>query len=469
MSGLKSKIGKDVFESDNVKSAILRLALPTIVSQLITTVYNLADTFWVGKLNDSYQLAALSIIFPVQLFMTALGNLFGIGAGTCISNYLGAKEKDNARRAAAFSIWGGIVIAAVLSLIVGVFKTPFLKMLKSTPNLDVYTSIYLDYVVVFGAIPAVFNMIIANVIRGEGLSLHAGVGLSLGGVLNIILDPFFVLPNYLNMNIEGAAIATLISNCVTTLYFIILLIAIRKKTVVSFSLKKFVSAIKDKIAKNVLYTGLPSALQTMLSAVSNLVLNSLMIGYGETAEAAIGVTKKIDAVPFGMITGLAQGAAPLIAYNNGAKRYEKMKKTLKLSLCYCVSLSIIVLIVVETAAGALTKVFVTDALTVTYGEKFLRLHCASLPFMAITFTMVAYFQAVGAKFKAFVLSIIRKGIVDIPLMYLLNLLIPVYGIVACQPITDVVSAVCGVLLFRSWRKKFLKEREENEIIVMPDA
>ena len=292
-----------------------------------------------------------------------------------------------------------------------------------------------------------------------------GLGLSLGGVLNIALDPFFVLPFGLNMNIKGAAIATLISNVVTTLYFAILLIVIRKKSVVSFSPKKACLAIKEKIARNVLFTGLPSALQTMLSAVSNLVLNSLMIGYGETAEAAIGVTKKIDAVPFGMVTGLAQGAAPLIAYNNGAKKYDKMKTTLKLSLCYCVGLAITVLIVVESAAGALIEVFIKDASTVTYGEKFLRLHCASLPFMAVTFMLVSYFQAVSAKGKAFLLSIIRKGIVDIPLMYLLNVLIPVYGIVACQPITDVISATVGVILYVLWKKKFQKTEEEQEIIV----
>lgn len=246
MSKFQAKSKDMIFESDNVKVAILRLALPTIVSQLITTVYNLADTFWVGKLNDSYQLAALSIIFPVQLFMTALGNLFGIGAGTCISNYLGAKESDKAKRASAFAIWGGVIVAALLSLIVGVWKEPFLRLLKSTENLDAYTATYLDWVVVFGAVPAVFNMVVANVIRGEGYSLHAGLGLSLGGVLNIALDPFFVLPFGLNMNIKGAAIATLISNVVTTLYFAILLIVIRKKSVVSFSPKKACLAIKEK-------------------------------------------------------------------------------------------------------------------------------------------------------------------------------------------------------------------------------
>lgn len=464
MSKFQAKSKEMIFESDNVKVAILRLALPTIISQLITTVYNLADTFWVGKLNDSYQLAALSIIFPVQLFMTALGNLFGIGAGTCISNYLGAKESDKAKRASAFAIWGGVIVAALLSLIVGVWKEPFLRLLKSTENLDAYTATYLDWVVVFGAVPAVFNMVVANVIRGEGYSLHAGLGLSLGGVLNIALDPFFVLPFGLNMNIKGAAIATLISNVVTTLYFAILLIVIRKNPSCRFRRKRRVLRSRKNRKERIVYGASVRASNDVVGCVESCA----ELAYDRIRRDCGGGNrrhKKIDAVPFGMVTGLAQGAAPLIAYNNGAKKYDKMKTTLKLSLCYCVGLAITVLIVVESAAGALIEVFIKDASTVTYGEKFLRLHCASLPFMAVTFMLVSYFQAVGAKGKAFLLSIIRKGIVDIPLMYLLNVVIPVYGIVACQPITDVISATVGVILYVLWKKKFQKTEEEQEIIV----
>lgn len=441
----------DIFESNRIGSAVLRLALPTVVSQLITTVYNLADTFFVGMTGDHTQLAALSIVFPTQLAMTALGNLFGIGAGNCISKALGAKNPERARNASRFAIWYGGLVVILLSLAVYFLETPFLHLLGSTEELNAPAAAYLKWVVVLGALPAVFNMILANMIRGEGRSFHAGLGLSLGGVLNILLDPFFVLPFGLGWEIRGAAIATFLSNLATTLYFVILYLRIRKASVISFA-PRLLRAARETGA-DVLFTGIPSALQTMLSAVSNLALNSLMIGYGAEAEAAIGVTKKIDAIPFGLITGLSQGAAPLIAYHKGAGNREKMQKTLRMAMCYCVGLGLTVLALVEGLAPWLVAVFAGGNETVcAYGTGFLRLHCIAVPFAAVTYMLVSFFQAAGAKWRAFVLSIIRKGLIDIPLMFLMNLVFPMYGIVACQPITDCLSALSGVLLYFFWKK-----------------
>lgn len=441
----------DVFESDRIGSAVLRLALPTVVSQLITTVYNLADTFFVGMTGDHTQLAALSIVFPTQLALTAFGNLFGIGAGNCISKALGAKDPERARNASRFAIWYGGLVVFLLSLAVYFFETPFLRLLGSTAELNAPAAAYLKWVVVLGALPAVFNMIFANMIRGEGRSFHAGLGLSLGGVLNILLDPFFVLPFGLGWEIRGAAIATFLSNLATTLYFVILYLKIRKTSVISFA-PHLLRAAKETGA-DVLFTGIPSALQTMLSAMSNLALNSLMIGYGAEAEAAIGVTKKIDAIPFGLITGLSQGAAPLIAYHKGAGNREKMQKTLRMAMCYCVGLGLTVLALVEGLAPWLVAVFAGGNETVCdYGTGFLRLHCIAVPFAAVTYMLVSFFQASGAQLRAFVLSIIRKGLIDIPLMFLMNVVFPMYGIVACQPITDCLSALSGVLLYFFWNK-----------------
>ena len=454
-----------VLSSDNISSAILKLALPTIFSQLIATIYNLADTFWVGKLNDSFQLAALSLVFPTQLAITAIGNLFGIGAGTCMSKALGANDEKRARQASSFAIYCGVLITLLISLSAFLFEESFLKLLGSIESLDGYVMDYLRWVVILGAVPSVFNLIIANMIRSEGFSLHASVGLSLGGVLNIVLDPFFVLPIGLNMEIEGAAIATLISNLVTTVYFVVMYLAIRKRSTVCFS-PKIIGAARAT-GLDVILTGIPSALQTLMSAVSNLALNGLMIGYGEAAQAAIGITKKIDAIPFGAITGLSQGAAPLIAYNCGAKRYDKMKKTLKTALTYCVVLGCVFLAIIEFFSASIISAFIKEGQSLSYGTSFLRLHCMALPFIAVTYILVAFFQAVGAKGRAFALSIIRKGVVDIPLMYVLNAFFPITGIVACQPITDLISAISGVIMYVIWKHKFdathMNDRENVNI------
>lgn len=442
----------DVFENDKISYSILSLALPTVISQLITTVYNLADTFWVGRLNDPEQVAALSLVFPTQMVLTALGNLFGIGAGTCISACLGAKQTKRAGEASSFAVKCGCAVSLLFALFTFVFRDFVLNLLGSTANLNTYTNDYLNWAIALGAVPSVFNMITANMIRGEGLSLQASIGLSLGGILNIFLDPFFVLPSFLNMQIKGAAIATLISNLVTTVYFVVLLIIRRSKTVISLKPSLFSSG--KNMGRDVVLTGVPSALQTLLSAVSNLVLNSLMISNGEFAEAAVGITKKIDAIPFGLLTGISQGAAPLLAYNYGAGRTDRLKKTLRLSLIYCVSTAAVILVAIEAFAPSIVSLFIADSKTVECGTGFLRLHCISMLFMAVTLILLSFFQSVGAKTKAFVLSIIRKGIVDIPLMFLLNFVVPMYGIVACQPIMDVVSMLCGIFLFFKWEKSF---------------
>lgn len=450
-----SMVKTDIFESDHIGSAVWKLALPTVVSQLITTIYNLADTFFVGKTGDELQLAALSIVFPTQLALTAVGNLFGIGAGNCISKALGAKDAARARAASRFAIWCGSAFTLLLSLAVFFFETPFLGLLGSTEELNAPASSYLWWVVVLGAVPAVFNMILAGMLRGEGRSFHAGLGLSLGGVLNILLDPFFVLPFGLGWEIRGAAIATFLSNLATTLYFAILCFCTRKRSVISF-VPRVWSAAKETGA-DVLLTGIPSALQTMLSAVSNLALNSLMIAHGAEAEAAIGVTKKIDAIPFGLITGISQGAAPLIAYHRGAGNREKMQRSLRVAMCYCVGVGLAILAVVEISAPWLVGIFAGgNALVLKDGTGFLRLHCIAVPFAAVTYMLVSFFQAAGAKLRAFLLSIIRKGIIDIPLMFLMDGIYPKYGIVACQPITDCFSALCGVVFFVFWWRRMKK-------------
>ena len=447
----------NVFESNQITKSIVILALPTIISQLITTIYNLADTFWVGMLNDHVQLAALSIVFPVQLTLTAIGNLFGLGAGTCISTAIGANNQLKAKSSSSFAIYIGTIVTFILSLFVFLFSDLTLQILGSTQATNEYVLSYLRYVVVFGAIPSVFNMIIANMIRAEGFSLQASIGLSVGGILNILLDPIFVLPFGFNMEIEGAAIATLISNLLTTIYFLVLLFMIRSKTTISFIPKRMFET--KRIGSEVILTGIPSALQTMLSAVSNLVLNSLIISYGEVAEAAIGITKKVDAIPFGIITGLSQGSAPLIAYNNGAKKYDKMKKTLKLSLIYCISAAIIILLIIEIFANPIISAFIKDENTILYGTRFLRLHCISMVFMSVTFMLVSFFQSIGAKVKAFILSVIRKGLFDIPLMYLMNAIIPMYGVIACQPIMDFISAIVAICFYFLWKKEHEKKQK----------
>lgn len=450
-SMLSDKKARAVFESVPISRAILTLAIPTVISQLITTMYNLADTYWVGQINDSNQLAALAVAFPTQIILTAIANLFGIGAGTCVSRFLGEDNRKRASQTATVGLYAGLVTAFIFSLFLIFFRPWCLVLLGSTQAIESYVNTYLNWAVVCGGIFSVFNMLVANIIRGEGMSKQASFGLSLGGILNIVLDPFFVLPFGFGMEIKGAAFATFLSNVCTALYFGFLLWKQKGKSIVSANPRGIFSGVS--MQKDILLAGLPSALQSLLSAVSNITLNSLIIDYGEAAEAAIGITKKIDAIPLGALIGLAQGTVPLIAYNYGAKNHKRMNQTLRTALFYCMSAAIMVLLVTEVFAELIITLFIHNVETVAYGTVFLRLHCASVPFMAFSFLFLSFFQATKENGSALFLSIIRKGIADIPLMILLNLVIPMYGVIACQPIMDTITALCAILIFIRVRKK----------------
>ena len=459
MSGVSKKASaagnRRVFEEMPVFRAVLALALPTVVSQIITTFYNLADSFWVGRLNDPSQLAALALAFPVQMSITALSNLFGIGGGTVISRQLGAGKPERARTAGAFALWGALLTMAVYSLLMVVLRPGFLHLIGVTPELAAPVSTYLNWAVVLGGLPAMANLVLAHLIRGEGYARAASVGLSLGGIVNMVMDPFFVLPFGLGWGLKGAAVATLISNCLTTCYFLLLLYLRRQDTVLRLhprGLRKLAGPERGLI-RDVLLTGLPSSFQLLLNTVSNVVLNNLIIGYGEAAAAAMGLAKKIDSLPMGLMVGLPQGAVPLIAYNYGAGNRERMRDSLRAALKLSVAVAVGFTVLLELFAPEVVGLFINDALTVKYGAGFIRLHCLATVFMAFTLMLVGFFQAIGETKRAFFLSIIRKGIIDIPLMYLMDSLVPMYGIIACQPMTDLISAIVALLLYFNWRKK----------------
>ena len=452
---MKAAGNRRVFEEMPVFRAVLALALPTVVAQIITTVYNLADSFWVGRLNDPSQLAALALALPVQMSLTALSNLFGIGGGTVISRQLGAGKPERARTAAAFALWGGLAAMALYALLMVVFRPGFLHLIGVTDELYGLVSTYLNWAVVLGGLPAIANMILAHLVRGEGYSREASIGLSLGGIVNMVIDPFFVLPFGLGWALKGAAIATLISNCLTTVYFALLLRMRRDRSVLRLhpGYLRPLRGPERGLVRDVFLTGLPSAFQLLLNTVSNVVLNNLIIGYGETAAAAMGLAKKIDSLPMGLMVGMPQGAVPLIAYNYGAGNRERMRDSLRAALKLSLGVAVAFTLVLELFAPQVVGVFIKDALTIKYGAGFIRLHCLATVFMAVTLMLVGFFQSIGETKRAFFLSIIRKGIIDIPLMLLMDSIVPMYGIIACQPMTDLISATVAALLYLNWRKK----------------
>lgn len=435
-----------LFESAPVPKAVLELAVPTIVSLLIGMFYNMADTFFVGQLGDPDQVAAVSLASPVLLVLTAFANLFGIGGASLFSRSLGSKDPATAKRASAFSFYAGLTVAVFCSLLSVLCQGPFLTLLGADVFTREFTGDYVFWVFTIGAAPTLLNMLLAHFVRAEGAPRRASLGLSGGGVLNMILDPFFIFPWGLGLGVAGAAVATLISNAAVFCYFLRFLSRGKADFTVSLHPRDF--GLKGEIARPVIVIGLPVMLQTLLASVSNAVLNNLASSFGGSVIAAIGIVKKVDTVPMNVTIGLAQGVMPFLAYNCAAKNEARMKRATRFSLQIGVGFSLFCVLVFEALASPIVRLFIRDPDTVSYGSYFLRVMCVSTPFMAAGFLIITLFQAAGQGKQALVLSVLRKGAVDIPLMLLMSSLIPLYGLAYVQPVTELLAMGTAAFFYR---------------------
>lgn len=236
----------ELFEKAPIGKAVAKLAIPTVISQIVVILYSLADTFFVGQIGDPNQLAAPSITFPIFTLLTAVANLFGIGANSVIARSLGKNDEETAKKASAFSFWASLAATAMLALILGLFMKPILTFFKADEFTFSFSARYLLWVFVIGGIPTVAALILGHLVRAVGKTKEAGIGLSIGGILNILLDPLFIfekgdtlfggaftMPFGFGMDVSGAAVATMLSNTISMLYFFFVLAKIRKKTVLS--------------------------------------------------------------------------------------------------------------------------------------------------------------------------------------------------------------------------------------------
>ncbi len=282
----------ELFEHRPVPKAIATLAIPTILSSLVMVIYNLADTYFVGMLNDSIQNAAVTFVAPVLLAFNAVNNLFGVGSSSLMSRSLGMKDYQMVRKTSAIGFYCTLFFATFIAIGCALFYKPLIYMLGSDVVTFEATYQYMLWTVMFGAVPAILNVVLAYMVRSEGASLHASIGTMSGCFLNIILDPIFILPWGLNMGAAGAGCATFISNCVACIYFFILLKVKKKNTYVSLSPKLF--SFDKRVLTSIFAVGIPASIQNLLNVTGMTILNNLTSVYGTSAVAAIGITQKVS-------------------------------------------------------------------------------------------------------------------------------------------------------------------------------
>lgn len=434
---------EQLFLSEPVGKAVLALMVPTVISQLIGVVYNMADTFFIGQLNDPNQVAAASLALPLLIFLTGIANLFGIGGSSLISRSLGAGNREKARKAAAFSIWMAIAISFFYGIFLLVFRSAILPAIGANAGTYDYCYQYVLWTVAIGAIPTVLNIEFSHLVRSEGYSKQASFGVILGGVLNIVLDPIFIFT--FKLEIAGAAIATMLSNLCATFYFVILICRKRKTTVISLNPKYF--TLKQRIPFEVFFVGLPSWMMNMMGVFSNIVLNRLIASYCNEAVAGIGIAKKIDVLLFAIATGISQGVLPLIGYNYAARNYQRMRAVIKTTFGISLLVSGVGTILLFTSAGPIVRAFIKDPETVRYGQMFQRIICITGPCISVTMIIITIFQSVGKKVQPMVLSLFRKGGLDVPIMILMNHLIGINGITWATPIADFGAMLIAIILF----------------------
>ena len=436
----------ELFEKTPVTRAVLALVVPTVLSQIITVIYNMADTFFIGQLNDANQVAAASFALPLFLLTTGMANLFGIGGASLISRSLGLGDAEKARKTSAFCIWIAAAVALVYGLVIFAFRGVLLPLIGTDEYTFGYCDSYLFWTLTVGAIPTVLNAALAHLVRAEGYSGQASFGVALGGVLNILLDPVFIFGFHLE--ITGAAVATMLS---AMLYFVILILVKRGKFHLTLNPRYY--TVSDGIPKEVLMVGLPSAIMNLMGIFSNIVLNKLLVHYSNAAVAGIGIAKKIDMLAFAIANGLSQGVIPLIGYNYSAKNIKRMRSAIKVTLILSLAVTTVGAVLLFTCANPLVRAFIDDAETVRYGSMFQRIICITGPFTAITTVIISIFQSVGQKGKPLVLSMLRKGGLDVPFMFLLDALAGANAIAWATPIADCGAMLAGILLFVPlWRK-----------------
>lgn len=434
----------ELFERTPIPRAVLTLAVPTVLSSLVMVLYNLADTYFVGRLQDSVQNSAVTLAAPVLLAFNAVNNLFGVGSSSMMSRALGAKDYDTVRRSSAFGFYSALISGILFSILATVFRTPLLVMLGADAGTTQATMEYMRWTVSCGAVPAILNVVLAYLVRSEGATLHASIGTMSGCALNIVLDPVFILPWGLGMGAAGAGFATFLSNCFACLYFFILLFVRRGKTYVC--IQPAMARPRRALVKGVFGVGIPAAIQNLLNVTGMTVLNNFTAVFGADAIAAMGIAYKLNMVPMYIAMGVSQGLMPLVSYNYGSGNSSRLKK----AVFFAEKVSLSFMVVVSTgyffASGPLISMFMKTEAVVAYGSQFLRRMCIAQPFLCMDFLAVGVFQACGLGQYALAFAILRKIVLEIPALYILNYFLPLYGLAYAQTVAEVVLAGAAVVI-----------------------
>ena len=436
----------EVFSSMPVPKAVMKNALPAMAAMLMVLVYNLADTFFIGQTHNALLVAAVSLATPVYLIFMSIGTLFGIGGTSVISRALGEGKKEKARKSCAFCFWGCVFVGILLAALILIFINPILNLIGASADTYEYAKSYLSIIVFAGPFVLISNCY-GNIVRTEGESGKAMLGLLLGNLVNVILDPIFILA--LGLNIKGAAIATVIGNIVGAGFYISYFL--KGKSMLSIRLKDF--TVKQGIAASILAIGVPAALGDALMSVSQIIINSQMAHYGDMAVAGMGVAMKVITITGMICMGLGQGVQPILGYCVGAKTWKRFKEVFKFTIIFAFILGTVLAAICYVYTNQIVSAFLTDQTAFSYAVQFARILLSTSFLFGVFYVLVNALQAMGAATPALLISMSRQGIIFIPALFILQAVVGMTGLIWAQPVADVLSILIAAILFRKTMKK----------------
>lgn len=419
--------------------SIVNLAIPSVLSMLVNILYNLTDTFFIGKLNDSYQVAAVSISLPLFTLQMAMAGIFGVGGGSFLSRLLGNKEMERAENTLATAVLSTVVISVFLG-IAGIALIPqFLHLIRASGQTMVHARNYMLYILI-GSPFILIKFALVQLVRAEGAAKEAMIGLFIGTGANIILDPIFIFG--MNMGVTGAAIATVLGNAFGMAYY--LWFYLSKKSLVKLSFTKL--KLQWNCYVEIFKIGIPASLSQVMMSVGNTVSYRLAANYSDIYVAAMGVASRIFTIPTFVFIGVSIGIQALIGYNYGAKNYERMRQAIMYSVIITLSTSALMVILFALFPRELIMIFIKDPQLIDIGTQILRAYTFAIPVAAIGMIMMGSLQAMGKALPALIVSVSRQGIVYIPAILILNKYFGFNGLIFGMPIADFITTAMSVTM-----------------------
>lgn len=436
-----------------IVKALLAMGLPTMLGMMINALYNIVNAFFVGGLGES-QTGAISVAFPLGQFVVGLGLLFGNGAASYISRLLGRGDKEKADNVASTAIYSGLVVGAVFIIFSVVFIKPLLKVLGATDSIMPYAVMY-GSIYIGSSIFNVFNVTMNNIVTSEGAAKISMAALLTGAILNTILDPIFI--SVADLGVTGAAIATAISQCVSTIVYLIYIFS--KKSTFSFSIKK--CKYSKDIVTEILKIGVPTLIFQLLTSLSITFINNQAKQYGDAIIAAMGVVVRITALGTSMIFGFIKGFQPIAGFSYGTKNYKRLNEATKysiiLSTAFCVVLGVIMISCPAQLIALFTK---GNADMINAGAKSLRANGISIMVFGFYTVYSSLFLALGKAKGGLFLGVCRQGICFIPIIFTFPLFWGLNGILYAQPIADGIAAIIAAIMAIFLHKQLRKERNQ---------